>query len=296
MAGNSESTEWSELSTRYLLDTAIRATRNADLYLVLLNCAARQAPGAPPLDLREMIPGNSLAAHHADEMATASAGFFSSLMQLACGTDVVPPEFTPDDPSGWFERLANYTQDHGRRMLETMLDAACGDATCAGELAHLDSAWLLRFGRSYFAFLGEVARIGANIEEARIREMFARVELLKRPRPMVELRAAIGETTSAELVVENTRNERAVIGCRVPELRRADGVGPSFVPAITFHPGEIALEPSEEACVRLSLKLDAESYTPDAIYVGAVHLSRGSEPEVHIPFQVITRTGAQVSS
>jgi hypothetical protein len=295
MTGNSESTEWSELSTRYFLDTAIRATRNTDLYLVLLNCAARQAHSGPPLDLREIIPGNSLAAHHAEEIAMVSARFFASLVQLTCASDAAPPEFTPADPAGWFGRLSNYTRGHGRRMLETMLDAACGDAASASELAHQDGARLLRFGRAYFVFLGEVARIGADIEEAQIRGMLSRAELLKRPRPMVELRAAIGETTSAELMIENTRNVRAVVGCRVPALRRADGVGPSFVPAITFHPGEFALEPLQEACVRLSLEVDAESYAPDSIYVGTVHLSRGSEPEVHIPFQVITRTDAQVS-
>ena len=64
---------------------------------------------------------------------------------------------------------------------------------------------------------------------------------------VVQLSSPIGASASAIVSLENTRSERAVIRCMVTDVRRADGVGPAFVPDVVFDPDSLMLDPDRKA-------------------------------------------------
>jgi hypothetical protein len=77
-----------------------------------------------------------------------------------------------------------------------------------------------------------------------------------------------------------------VVRCRVTDVRRADGVGPSFVPKVAVAPGILRLAGDEARDVRLSLRLEKEAFDPGASYLGAVRLARRGEPPVDVPLRI----------
>jgi len=275
MASAGEATQWNELSTRYFLEAALRATRNSDLYLVVLDCAARH-PGAIARLVPSMDDGaEARARRHADEFLASCGRFVAELARLAAGAADEAPQLRGHDVAQWHAQLTNYMNGNG-------------EAAAPPRAGVTASRKVLQFGRAYFDLVGTLTRIGAEAEEQGLRHVLAQIERLKYPEPMIRLRAAPGETIATELLVQNTRAERAVVSCRVPLLRSVNGVGPAFAPDVVIEPNDFALEPSEEARVHLSLELTTGNFMPDCGYVGDLHVRRGDEPEVRIPLQFDT--------
>ena len=102
----------------------------------------------------------------------------------------------------------------------------------------------------------------------------------------LKLTAPLGETASASMSLSNTQNDRAVIRCTPADVRRADGVGPAFVPKITLTPEALELGPGEEGSLRLSLRLDEAEYDADALYVGAVYITGHQESRIEVPLRI----------
>jgi hypothetical protein len=103
---------------------------------------------------------------------------------------------------------------------------------------------------------------------------------------VLNLLAPLGGTASASLSLANTQEERSLIRCTVTTIRRADGVGPAFAPKVTITPEALELGPGEEGSLRLSVQLEEGAYTPDALYIGAVHLMGHGEPRLEVPLQI----------
>jgi hypothetical protein len=112
------------------------------------------------------------------------------------------------------------------------------------------------------------------------------------PLVTVTLAGPSGSTATASLSITNTTGQRAQISRRVGDLRRPDGVGPSFVPAIAFAPDTLELGPNDEGTLTLSLQLDAERYDADVLYTGSLSLMGGSDVPLEIELRVLaTRPG-----
>jgi len=272
MASASEATEWNELSTRYFLEAALRATRNSDLYLVVLDCAARHPGAAAQLAARAP---DSDAGRNTPEILAAYTEFFARLVQFAAGSDAEVPALRGNDVAGWMAGLTNYMNLNG-----TATHPPRDGATAARRVA--------QFGRAYFAFMGELTRAAVQAEERRLRRMLEGFESLRHPEPMIRLRAAVGEVTAAEFLVQNTRAEPARVSCRMPSLRSANGAGAAFAPGVVIRPNDFMLDPEQEARVLLSLEVAAGNFEPATSYVGDLHLRRGEEPEVRIPLRLET--------
>jgi len=54
----------------------------------------------------------------------------------------------------------------------------------------------------------------------------------------------------------------------------------------------LQLAPGEEGRVSLALALDRDTYAAGAQYVGALHITGGSEPQVEIPLRITAIEGA----
>jgi hypothetical protein len=107
------------------------------------------------------------------------------------------------------------------------------------------------------------------------------------------LSASLGDTAASSLIVENSGSEPLLVSCLATTVRRADGVGPAFVPAIALTPLEDTVAPGEELRVRTSLSLDPGVYEPDVLYIGALRLMRQQSLYLEVPLHITATRSAQ---
>jgi hypothetical protein len=74
----------------------------------------------------------------------------------------------------------------------------------------------------------------------------------------------------------------------VSDVRRADAIGPAFVPEIVVTPSEIALEADRTANLGVSLWLDDTVFESGARYVGSLHISRDGGERQDVPLSIAT--------
>ena len=288
----SGSTDWSAAYAHYLLRAAQQTARTQSLsYLVLQRVSRGELS---PATLRDALTAfaERRGGDYGTRVANASARFFSGLVQIAVGARTPPPPpYDPADPYGWYQRLTAYAADVQQRSLDAYREqlerAARGDgsASVADEYTRRAHEQVEALGRLYFELLETIGAIGAAGEEEFLRTVLANAPA-DRDAPVVELTAPLGASASAVVSLENTRTDPAVIRCLVTDVRRADGIGPSFVPKIVVDPDGLMLDPEQEGSVRLSLTLDAAIYTAGADYVGAVQVLRHGEPRLDLPLRI----------
>jgi hypothetical protein len=296
----SGSTDWSAAYAHYLLRAAQQTARTQSLsYLVLQRVSRGELS---PATLRDALTAfaERRGGDYGTRVANASARFFSGLVQIAVGARTPPPPpYDPADPYGWYQRLTAYAADLQQRSLnayrEQLERAARGDgsASVAEEYTRRAHEQVEALGRLSFELLETIGAIGAAGEEEFLRNVLANAPA-DRDAPVVELTAPLGASASAVVSLENTRTDPAVIRCLVTDVRRADGIGPSFVPKIVVDPDGLMLDPEQEGSVRLSLTLDAAIYTAGADYVGAVQVLRHGEPRLDLPLRI--RAAAPVAA
>ena len=286
----SGSTDWSAAYAHYLLRAAQQTARTQSLYYLVLQRVSRGE--LSPATLRDALTtfAERRGGDYGIRVADASARFFSGLVQIAAGASTPPPPYDPADPYGWYQRLASYTADVQRRSVEAyreQLERAASErssAAIADEYTRRAGEHVRELGRLYCELLERVAEIGAAGEEEYLRGVLAGATATDAP--VIELTAPLGASASAVVSLENTRGDRAVIRCMVSDVRRADGVGPSFVPNVAVDPDGLMLDPEQEGAVRLSLTLDANVYTPGVDYVGAVQVLRHGEERLDLPLRI----------
>ena len=105
---------------------------------------------------------------------------------------------------------------------------------------------------------------------------------------VIELTGPIATHAVTRVTIENTRDEPAAICCAVSDVRRADGVGPAFLPAVTISPPLQQLGALRHGAIDLSLWLDGAQFDDRATYVGALSVLRDGGPSIDIPLRIIT--------
>ena len=105
---------------------------------------------------------------------------------------------------------------------------------------------------------------------------------------VLNLSAALGESTSASLEVENSTEKQTTIQCSITDVRRTDGVGPAFAPNITITPETFDLAPGENGTLRISVQLDETDYDVGALYSGTLFITGQAE----LPVEVLLRITA----
>jgi len=113
------------------------------------------------------------------------------------------------------------------------------------------------------------------------------------PSRALVLVASLSGTASTALIVENEGTERIAIHCVASDVRRADGVGPAFVPEISLTPDGQTIEPGQEGRVLASLRLDAAVYESERLYVGALRVMGERGPRLEVPLHIMATRGAR---
>jgi hypothetical protein len=257
--------EWSASYAQYLLRAAQQTARTHGLYYLVLQRVSRGE--LSPVMLREALTtfSEQRGREYSDRLTQLSGQFFAGLAELhrravqSYQTDL--------------ERLANGGS------------AANGSATIAEEYTRRANDQMRDVGRLYFDLIGGLTEMGASVEEEYLRSVLAGTPGHANA-PVIRLTGSAGTPASAIVTLENTRAERALIRCMVTDVRRADGIGPAFAPAVAFDPDGLLLDPEQEGSVRLSLTLDAAVYEPGVDYIGAIHIIRHGEPAFDLPLNI----------
>jgi hypothetical protein len=305
--------DWSTSYSQYLTRSAALSARTWKLYVEALE---RISQGKlTPTVFQEHFPrfAQAHASEYSTRLAEAGARFLAELLQLSAslgqqrpGSDspdpeaeMVPPRFDASNPVRWFEQLAEYAGELNARAVKAyraQLDrVAAGEATpsevqqtTSDYLARQLPEYLQRMTHLYFDLLNVLSDVRARYEETYFRGVLreTRAEESEAPAALT-LVGPSGETVSALLAVTNTAAARARIGYTVTEVRRTDGVGKAFVPAVTVFPETLELEPNEEGTLTLSLRLDPLEYDPEALYTGTLYVTGSAGLQVEVQLRIL---------
>jgi hypothetical protein len=208
----------------------------------------------------------------------------------------------------WFEQFAEYAGQIGARGVRTyraqLNRVAAGEATpseaqqdASDLLSRQLPAFLQLTSRLYFDLLNTSNDLRAGYEEAYFRGVLAQADNRQGEAPVaLTLSGSPGATVSASLSVTNTTGQRTRISYRIADVRRPDGVGPAFVPAVTIFPDSIELGPDEEGTIALSVWLDPEQYDPDASYTGTLYLTGGTDLRAEVQVRLVVNSVAPDAS
>jgi hypothetical protein len=305
--------KWFTAYTDYLKRAAEQSASTIDLYQQVTDRVVRGelAPTATQEMLAAFVQTRGTA--YSDQLVQLNMRLFSEMVRIstayarelgqavlpeAAVAPAPPPAFDAADPAGWFQQLSDYFRELSASIAAAY--RAVLDRVAAGEVApsqieenatgHLQRRlpeYLGDLGRLYLDLLNGLTDLRVRSEQEFLSGVLERADEASAPRPFeLTLSAPLGETATASLSIANTRDQLARIRCQVADVRRADGVGPAFVPDVTFAPEGPELAPGEEVSLVLTVRLDERRYDPDALYVGTLQITGHGEPRLEVPLQI----------
>jgi hypothetical protein len=251
---------------QYVMRTGVASAHPLHLYEQVIRCVARRQLAPDALHSSLMRIAVTRAQSTQTNVAAAVARFIETLASI---------NVTPDTFYANLAALAAGTQtpsDVRRATAKEFNTNLTSTLTCGA--------------RAWFDLLGAL-----DEERGRFAEEYL-VDVLRRANPIgfhgdvVELSGPMNTRLTTMLTLDNTRDEPTVIRCAVSDVRRADGVGPAFAPALVFTPEEIIVEGAGDAQLSVSLWLDSAVYHTQSPYVGSLHLSRDDAPRLDIPLRI----------
>jgi hypothetical protein len=236
------------------------------------------------------------------DMVRISTAFSNELGQTilpeAAGAHIPFLSFDGNDPAAWFGQL----NDFGQRLAasiggvyQALIDrAASGDLergtledATAGYVQRRLPKLLTELSTLYFQLLDSLADLRNRAEREYLRGVLESSGGANGAPPFeLALRAPLGDTATASVSIENTREDTARIRCLVRDIRRADGVGPAFAVDVNFGQDGLTLTPGEEGMLEISLRLDEEKFEVGVFYVGTLEISGHGDPRLEVPLRI----------
>lgn len=316
-------TDWSTSYSQYLARSAAISARTLNLYQLALE---RVSQGKlPPTIFQDHFPSFAVAhgAEFANRFAELGSRFLSDLVRLgssfsqqsadigaasAAEPESIPPRFDPSNPTRWYEQVAEYAGQMNARAIKAyraQLDrVAAGETTpsevqqqTAEQMAQQLPGYMQLMTQLYFDLLNGLSDVRSGYEEAYFGGILATAKPADGEAAVtLTLAGPAGGTAAAQLSVTNTTRQRTRIEHHIVDVRRVDGAGPSFVPAIAFVPEKLELEPGEEGTLGVSLNLDSEQYDTNVLYKGALHLTGGSDVPLEVELRILVNAVAAKQS
>ena len=251
---------------QYLLQSTVASAHALHLYEQVIGCVARRQ--ISPDTLHNSLMRAAAARAHASQTNVVSAAerFIDALLSLNVTRDT------------YFADLAavaagTKSPSDVRRASTKQLNTTLATALSTG-------------ARAWFGLLGALAE-----ERGRFAEQYL-IDVLRCANPIgfdgdvVELSGPMNTRLTTTVTLDNTLTGRTVIRCTASDVRRADGVGPSFTPALVFPRGRTIVEGADETQLSISLWLDGAVYETQSSYVGSLHISRDDAPRLDIPLRI----------
>ena len=296
--------EWAVRYSRYVQESAARAARAAELNSQLLKRIASGdlAPATLERQYAAFLATRSTA--YADDVAQTGLRFLTGLVQA--GTTythelverIAPGEFDRDPqrpprvaptvhPGDWsaaFQELTDFAMAENTAvaaLLRALMDKVASGAL-SPDAMHSASAefhgeqvpqTIDELVTLFFDLMTRLDQAQADFSSGYLQSVLDLAGETEPGEATLELVGASGGTVSARLAVAN--NEAEPVGLRVvmTDVRRTDGVGPAFEPALTIRPRRFTLAAGAEEVVTVSVHLAADTFEaggPD--YVGTLHV------------------------
>jgi len=306
--------DWSRRYEEYLTASAGRSTRTLELYQDLLAAVSRGE--LAPTIMQELAASFAQArgSAYANELTALSSRFFTGLVELGSGyardlvdalapgtmppTTAAPPNLDGSDWASWFRQLTDYATGQGTAALaayQSLLDRVAAGEVPPTAMSQTSQHFLeSRLPDHLRRLVSLCFELLSSLDDIRNRYSEEFLEGILRTGPAsgddalfaLDLVAPVGSTTSATLWITNTQTEPTVVDWSVPDVRRSDGVGPAFSPDVSITPASIELAPGEDAQLVVSVVLDADSYEPDHLYLGALRVTGGDRELVEVPLRI----------
>ncbi len=313
--------KWSAWYAQYVARAAEQSERTGQLYHDVADAMSHGS--LAPNALQDMLAAfyQARGSAYSERLAELTMRFFSRLVETAAayskemteavmpGVPAAPslPKLDPTDANAWFRQLTEYSHSlsaHIATSYKAFLDRVAGGQIATDSLKTVASEYLERrfpeylqqLGRLYFDLLSDLNDLRAAGEQDFLSGTLATAGRSNAAVAMaLNLTGPPGSVASATFSIANTRVEPATIRYRFTEVRRADGIGPSFAPRFSLTPAQLELAPLEEASLELALALDETDYAPNALYVGALHITGHGEPRLEVPLRITLVPSAPAS-
>jgi hypothetical protein len=312
--GYTEAAAWSMRYHEYLERSITRALRAQDLNRELVRkvAAGQLAPWTIETHLSTFAA--TRAASYSQQIAQVTMAFLAGLIKLGSAYShelvqaVLPgapqpaqaaaPDFEPSRSADWFRDLTVFAAAENARataMLRTVMDKVV-----AGELAplYVEQA-SSRFHQDYLPgstgqlvelyldLLNGLEEVHASFSEEYLRSLLGPVQgVSPPPENAVAVDAILGEDVSIRFAVTNTDLDPAVVACTLSGIRRADGVGPAFDPAVRTTPGRLELAPGAEATVELTIHAGADHFQAGEFYEGVFRVANATRTLLELPLRI----------
>ncbi|WP_433975267.1 hypothetical protein [Tunturiibacter lichenicola] len=300
--------DWSTSYSQFLARASAHSSRTLQLYQEVLVCVSQGRLTATVFEeyYPRFIKENGSA--YTERLTALGAEFLNRLAQLNSSgpairdeveSEIPAPIFEPGNPSRWFEQYAEYAGQLNARAVKAyrrQLDrVALGEVTpedvqqkVVGQMSNQLPEQMQRVSQLYFAVIDQLNEIRARYEE----KYFLGVLALARRREedisiTLPLSGPQGGIAFASFNVTNTTSAKTPIHYVVTEIRRADGVGAAFAPAIAVRPEILELAPGEEQTISLSLQLATEQYERDAPYIGFFYVTGDGDLRVEMRLRIV---------
>jgi hypothetical protein len=250
----------------YLMRSAVASTHALHLYEQVIGCVGRRQISPDTLHNSLMRFASARSAASQTNVAAAAKRFVDTMASLNVTHDTFFADLTAvatGDKQPRDVRRA-YAKQLNTSLATTMTRAA--------------GAW--------FELLGALDEERGRFAQAYLVDVLRSVNPIGFHGDVVELSGPVNSHVSTSVTLDNTLAERALIHCAVGDIRRADGVGPAFIPDLVFTPEAIIVEGANEAELSLSLWLDDAVYVPQSAYVGSLHITRDDAPRLDIPLRI----------
>ncbi len=212
--------------------------------------------------------------------------------------EVVIPDFDPARPANWFGDLTAFAARENARAAEMVRDLM--NKAAAGELepadieqaspkfhaAHLPES-TSQLVDLYLDLLSGLENVHASFGEECLRTLIEGSSgAAAHQESAVEINARLGEATSICFAVTNTHPEPTAVACTLSGIRRADGIGPAFDPAVSTTPRRLDLAPGAEAAVELTIYADADHFQPGESYEGVFRIASATRTLLEFPLRI----------
>ena len=251
---------------QYLLRSAVASTHALHLYEQVIGCVGRRQISPDTLQSSLMQFATERAATAQTNVAAAAARFIDAIGSLNVTHDTFFADLAA--VAAGEKQPRDIRRSHAKQLNTSLAATMTGGAT----------AW--------FELLGALDEQRGRFAEAYLLDVLRRANPIGFHGDVVELSGPVDSHVTTSLTFDNTLTERALIQCRAGNIRRADGIGPAFIPDLVFTPEAVIVEGASDAELSLTLWLDGAVYAPQSAYVGSLHITRDAAPQLDIPLRI----------
>lgn len=277
---------------QYLMRSALDATQFAQRHQQVIGALARSQVTSAQVE--RALSDTTAWQEVADEVAAAMSTFVESLTQHA----LLPHEHATDaadTPAQTTDVPLHRHHADATALTAILVRLAQPDVTTGARrraLTRLNTFnvndTLRRTATAWFGMLESVNGATLRALNPSLLGVLRATQPIGYAAAVIELAGPVAASVTTQLEIENTLQRPASLRCSCHEIRRADGIGPAFTPAITVTPEHQVLDALAEGTITVSLWLDDAQFDAATMYVGAMSVESDGGTTLGIPLRITT--------